>query len=41
MTLTASNVAVAWTHDLGGFYDKDSKDLGPVLRDPEMLLRWL
>jgi alpha-glucosidase (family GH31 glycosyl hydrolase) len=34
MTVSAGNVAVGWTHDLGGF-------MGPVMRDPEMFLRWL
>jgi len=34
MTVSAGNVATGWTHDLGGF-------MGPIMRDPEMFLRWL
>jgi len=33
-TVCAGNVGVGWTHDLGGF-------MGPIMRDPEMYLRWL
>eukprot|EP01124_Arcella_intermedia_P015331 TRINITY_DN2181_c0_g1_i1.p1 TRINITY_DN2181_c0_g1~~TRINITY_DN2181_c0_g1_i1.p1 ORF type:complete len:805 (-),score=117.85 TRINITY_DN2181_c0_g1_i1:35-2449(-) len=39
LTITASHVGVAWTHDLGGFYDADGNSGG--MRDPEMFLRWL
>jgi len=42
MTLSAANVAVAWTQDLGGFYKNDSTDTPPGwLHDEEMYLRWL
>jgi len=39
LTITSANVGVGWTHDLGGFYDKNTGDGGK--RDPEIFLRWL
>jgi len=44
-TLTAANVAIAWTHDLGGFMTEGSggsdTPQNRLPRDPEMFLRWL
>jgi hypothetical protein len=44
MTITGSNVATAWTHDLGGFIsceDATCQKVGQTQRDPEQFLRWL
>ena len=45
-TPTAANVAVAWTHDLGGFMTDDGtggsdSPANRMQRDPELFLRWL
>jgi len=44
LTLTAANVGVGWTHDLGGFMVNGGGGDTPENRaqhNPEMLLRWL
>ena len=44
MTITSSNVATAWTHDLGGFVncaDATCQKVSQTQRDPEQFLRWL
>ena len=44
MTITGSNVATAWTHDLGGFVncaDATCRTVSQTQRDPEQFLRWL
>jgi len=45
-TMTAANVAVAWTHDLGGYMVHDGTGgadsaANRAQRDPELFLRWL
>ena len=42
LTITAANVLVAWTHDLGAFYPPSGPDDGgDWTHDPLLYLRWL
>ncbi len=42
LTITAANILVAWTHDLGAFYPSSGSDDGSDWKhDPLLYLRWL